>query len=67
MNYDTTLTLLDEQCSLCLGELNFVSREVEGILKEMAFDKFNSRWNCEINCKSIDGSVLICAHELAVI
>ena len=32
-------------------ELNFVSSEMEGMSKDMALDKFNSRWNYKINCK----------------
>ena len=28
---------------LCSGELNFVSREMEGMSKDMDLDKFNSR------------------------
>ena len=34
---------LDERCTLCSRGLNFVSSEMEGMSKEMALDKFNSR------------------------
>ena len=35
---------LDERCVLCSRELNyFVSSEMEGMSKDMALDKFNSR------------------------
>ena len=40
---------LDEGCVLCSRELNFVLSEMEGMSKDMALDKFNSRWNCKIN------------------
>ncbi len=43
MNYDSSLTLLDERSVLCSGEMNFVSREMEGMSKDMALDKFHSR------------------------
>ena len=32
-----------ERCMLCSGELNFVSREMWGISKDMALNEFNSR------------------------
>ena len=35
--------LLDERGVLCSGKLNFVSKKMEGMSKDMALDKFNSR------------------------
>ena len=49
------------------GELNIVSKEMESMSKDTALDKFNSRWNCKINCKSIDGSVHFYAPEFVAI
>ena len=44
MNYDNSLTLLDGLCVLCSGELKCVSREMDGMSKDIvALDKFNSR------------------------